>query len=414
MGVYIKNNRIKWFQYLLLTTLIAITGFDYFFLRKGYLVSLFIISGGYFIYKRFRFDKFIVIFIAIVILSQFLQFLIFNYYVLTVGISIFMRILVAYFIVKILGKRFIDYYIQIIYVFSIISLFFYTFYIIDSSLVSILVNNIPESLSIYGHNVNIIIHNFWMYNSVPPRNSGPFWEPGLFQAFINIALFWNLLKVKTLMTKKNIIFSLALFSTMSTTGYLIYFMIISVYFALIIRKRFLGWALFPLFLVVIVFVSKDISFLSQKIEHQLANSNIRNTRKNVMRHGNRFGVALRDLGNFIEYPIVGRGRFARTKFSQPIDINNSNTFHQSNGLTNLLVTYGLILFILYFTLLHMSFKSAIEYYGGNRTAAIFFLLLIMASSFSELILEKSFFIALTMLVVSYGKNNMPYNSIRKD
>lgn len=71
------------------------------------------------------------------------------------------------------------------------------------------------------------------------RNAGIFWEPGAFQVFINLALFFTLKKENFLLSIKRkwtlitiAIYVIAIITTTSTTGYLLFMVnIITVYFA---------------------------------------------------------------------------------------------------------------------------------------------------------------------------------------
>jgi hypothetical protein len=61
------------------------------------------------------------------------------------------------------------------------------------------------------------------------RNQGIFWEPGAFQTFINLALIFNLFIFKENQRKNLVIFGMALFTTFSTTGYIVGLIIIFVF-----------------------------------------------------------------------------------------------------------------------------------------------------------------------------------------
>lgn len=68
------------------------------------------------------------------------------------------------------------------------------------------------------------------YVSTGSRNSGPFWEPGMFAVFLNIAYVFQLLMTRRPFDKISIVLLLALFSTFSTTGYIAGFVILTWYF----------------------------------------------------------------------------------------------------------------------------------------------------------------------------------------
>ena len=73
------------------------------------------------------------------------------------------------------------------------------------------------------------LHNYWGFSQ--GRNSGPFWEPGAFQIFLNLALYFDIYMLKD--TKKSnwlkirkVFLIVGIISTVSTTGYIILLIII--------------------------------------------------------------------------------------------------------------------------------------------------------------------------------------------
>lgn len=65
----------------------------------------------------------------------------------------------------------------------------------------------------------------------PMRNPGPFWEPGVFQMYINIALIFLLFSKEKVNRYQLIIFLFALFTTFSTTGFICFFIILLAYYS---------------------------------------------------------------------------------------------------------------------------------------------------------------------------------------
>ena len=68
------------------------------------------------------------------------------------------------------------------------------------------------------------------FGSVFLRNHGIFWEPGVFQIYINFALIIYLFYQKKFSIKKVLIYSLSIFITFSTAGYIVYAVIMLSYF----------------------------------------------------------------------------------------------------------------------------------------------------------------------------------------
>ena len=147
----------------------------------------------------------------------------FNYLPYTTYIGVTIRIFLAYFTVRVLGKNFTKYYVDIIYVLSIMGFFIYVPQLIVPGFGRFLISSISPLLRnpLYSGDIwyapDII---FYVFNSGVGmyRNCGPFWEPGAYSGFLVIAMIFHYLESKTITDKKSIVLILALLSTFSTTG----------------------------------------------------------------------------------------------------------------------------------------------------------------------------------------------------
>lgn len=95
------------------------------------------------------------------------------------------------------------------------------------------------------------------------RNHSIFWEPGAYQFFLNIALFINTYYQKKLFTKKNIILIVSVFTTFSTTGYLVMLLIFIDYFMIKRKRNFFKYAiqfLLVLSFLVPIYMSRTIIY----------------------------------------------------------------------------------------------------------------------------------------------------------
>ena len=153
----------------------------------------------------------------------------------------------AYFIAIRLGIKFRYAYLNVLYVFCIISIVFY----LAMALFHILPPNLFPVGELYR---SVFIYNVREGEILNLRNCGPFWEPGAFAGYIcilfilffdKLPLLWSVHKTKV----KWIL--LTLVTTFSTQGYLIMFCIVVFYF---LNKRFTVKTVFISF-VLIVFVA---------------------------------------------------------------------------------------------------------------------------------------------------------------
>lgn len=124
---------------------------------------------------------------------------------------------VAYSIyVSIKLNDFIYIYIDIMYFLALFSLITFIF--------SILFPAFPLFFPNITNTANLTVSNLFFsvlhYTSDMSMNFGLFWEPGAYQTFINLALFFHLFVVKELNIKKIIVFIFTIFTTFSSTGYL--------------------------------------------------------------------------------------------------------------------------------------------------------------------------------------------------
>ena len=208
--------------------------------------------------KNLRFDEIFVRFLLILFLLFLMYFFIWgslNYYAY---LRLFTTILIAYLFIKIVNKKFIPLYINIIYLLSVVSLiafglmilFPYQFHTVNGML-----ENIFPFLEVGGpRETNSII-----YDSVLGefRNAGFAWEPGGFAAFVLLALFFEISNEnKLLLNRKFLIFSITILSTISTMAVIAYVFIL--FYWLVVNKKFVPALItvFSLFLI-LQFVNTD-------------------------------------------------------------------------------------------------------------------------------------------------------------
>lgn len=103
------------------------------------------------------------------------------------------------------------------------------------------------------------------------RNSGMFWEPGAYQGYLNLALFFLLQKDNSYSDRRKriLILSLALLSTQSTTGYLV-FGVIVIYYVLRNKKFSIPKKVILLIIITVAFSYAyfNLDFLQDKITYE--------------------------------------------------------------------------------------------------------------------------------------------------
>lgn len=146
-------------------------------------------------------------------------------------IHVFMKIYIGLALVLIIKKCFVSYFCKIMFFFAIVSLLCFMF-----NCFNIVLPYIPvDGTNIDGghvYRVSSIVYtqlcNLDDGNSLSLRNCGPFWEPGAFQGFINMALifdcFYNPHNRGWII--RTIVFILTIITTFSTGGYIVLFIML--------------------------------------------------------------------------------------------------------------------------------------------------------------------------------------------
>lgn len=189
----------------------------------------------------------------------------------------------------------------------------------------------------------VFFANMIRFGTQLPRLYGPFWEPGVCQAYFNIALLFSSLYLdekKQLL--RIVVFTAAIIATQSTTGYFACAFILS----MVIFKRNQGgknaMVFIKIFIVAAIFIgiwnlpslmeTKMFETTFSKFDTGMENASV--SSRYLSAFGN-FSIALRS-------PIYGVGLnnsdgALRSLYSNYIGI------HQTNTLTNYFATFGFIL-----------------------------------------------------------------------
>ena len=407
-----KRKIKKWTDYFLLSFLIATTGFPFFYSDIEFVILGFLISFFVFLKRNLKYNlNFILVIISFFIIES-LQILYFNTFELLTFAGTYIRLGFAFFVARILSEKFFDYYFNIIYFFSVVSLIFFIPAIINPSIATFIVDNVAvifkspfasNTESIYKISPNIILYVFEKSLFDFQRNSGPFWEPGAFSIFIVLALLFNFVKEHKIVTFKNIVLILVVFSTTSTSGYIALFLLI-VFFTVFNKKVKTSKYAFLLILMYGASLAyTQIEFLGKKAEEDIELASSTTT--------SRFGSALVDMNHFYENPVIGYGR-GKNRYGGKEVLFFSVDQHRNNGVTQLLVTYGIYIFCLYFFIYYKNLKKFMKYNDFNDKFAFASLLVIFILGFSQGIFTRPFFYSLLFLVIPSKINKRIFNAIQ--
>ena len=216
------------------------------------------------------------------------------------------------------------------------------------------------------------------------RNQGVFWEPGVLQVFLNILLFLEAFVFKK--SKYILVFTIiALVSTLSTTGMMLMFLILVVYFKDVLTKNILFLPIAIISLLSVYVITTD------NVSNKLFGEGITS-----------FQVRLFDfvqpLGIVMQHPLTGVGLDdqqyieLRNSIDYSISLDELNFTNIEKGSTNSIMFFlaasGIPATLL---ILSMLYKQAFI----THKKKLFFLLIIM-SLMTEPLLLKPFFIIFVM------------------
>lgn len=386
--------------------LIGISGIPY-LIEKPYIfgvkqlniISLFFLLSLYqFIKSRKKMEPLPLLVILLLSLITVGQTFIFGKFEIDLFLSLIIRFMIPYFVIRLLEEKFFKYYVNVLYFFCIISLILFlpsqvlSFY---NSLV-LKIGNVLN-LDLYPHRQSFIIYSI---DSGHSRNAGPFWEAGAFSIFVLLAIIFNYFNDRTLFSKKNIVFIVSTITTFSTAGYLSLIFLVFMYLTYI-SKRQSKFYVMILFSAIFAYIFFSSDFLYEKISSQYEQQT--NAVDQINNLG-RFQSALLDFRDISQYPIFGRGR-GDFRYDATEYFFEYGAARRSNGLTDFIAKQGIPFSILFFFLCYKAFANiSVNFkvklmYGNIAFASL------MIAAFSQLLFTHPLFAGLIFLNSSFRKNN---------
>lgn len=287
-----------------------------------------------------------------------------------------MKLMLAYLVLKAVGKRFIGTYLTVLVFLSIISLFGY---ITDQyNLFDGIVYRLP-AVGDMGYEGIFYVYRFsWQID----RNNGIFFEPGAYQGFLNAGLFLLFFADAGFPKKKTWIYIgvllTTLITTFSTTGYMILSMLLILAF---IKSRLLSRSekamLFGLAVLVVTALSAQVySTFVVKVSDYLS--------ANEYDFGysaqNRSSDAKTDLKVFSKH-IFGLGYDDYEKEFGILGRVGSERGFSSNGVTRMLATYGLPFSLFIFGSYYWALRRVLKDFLLTTGAFVMFMLFLAGESY---------------------------------
>lgn len=390
----LNTNKVNYTDLLLVSLLLIPSGIPYFtnvVPRQVTLLSIFFLSFLLLISKRYlRINNgflYYVFFFMSLIVVQAVSFP--EYNIIEPSIGTFLRIFIAYFIFYMLGQRFVRAYVVMMFYIAIVSIVFLL--LIDFGFVNkdIFLNT---GFVLQLHEQRISEYLFLPFS----RNSGPFWEAGVYGGFLMIAFALNLLVLKErLFSYINIALIIAIITTQSTTTYLSFF----VFFVMVSVKKngftFKGLLLL-VFWVMILFISfNNIPILREKMTDQYLYM-YEYIIGETSQYGNqRFLSTYMNLMFFTNSPIYGVGLGTEIRVDLQDYLIEGKAI-STNGWVDMLTQWGVIGFMVYFVSMYKSFKKMMFDYNVGEDFSVILILLVFVLGSSSGYFHLPFFWALSI------------------
>lgn len=265
---------------------------------------------------------------------------------------------VAYCIVYTFKDKFFIVFETLMYHLCLVSLVFWIINIIAQSALEGIASVLHFSTPHGGENSNVA-YNMIFYTlgsreineyDYVIRNAGFAWEPGAFASYICMAIFCNSLRsnLRLKANKPFMVFIIALFSTQSTTGIMIFLVMVATW--LIINHKF--W--YALILIPIGIYIFQLPFVQDKMLSEydgLSEFDLSMTSDTKTYALGRMASFMLDWEEFLRHPLLGLGGWGGGTWLQQFGYNNISTI---SGIGEMLAMYGAIMTSLFF---FVTFKS---------------------------------------------------------
>lgn len=396
---------VKNLDYIVFFITLVLTTFEYFFradILFGAFSSLIILLSVLRRDSEVVCDKYAIAFILIFLFIICLQPLFITRYKFTSIISRCVSLFGAFFIANIVYKRFVQIVINVIYWISIPSLIIYGLTFIPPAKDFLLYQLAPmfPSLNVHdavfeGGGLNIIIYNFQTAVLLELvgflRNCGPFWEPGMYAVFLNIALAFNLFIYKSSNKWINRVLLLSLATTFSTGGYVVGLLLIIL--VIFLRKTNPILKVISITTVVIAcFYIIEFDFIGDKITTQIEIATVGND-------NSRFGAILTQLKMIDASPFIGGEDFSKY-------IQSGYRQTSASGILIPVVLLGIPMGLFYLLSLLAALVFLAESYHRKKIVGWLLFIIILALSISQTILMSSFMMILLFVGFNRRKQHL--------
>jgi len=354
------------------------------------LVFSFCFSFIVFFKRNKSFPKAFRIFTIIYLLLTLLYFYKFGWINFTSSLRVYIKIITGVMVIILLDLRFFVYLEKLIVILAFISLPLYAFQLVDYELLKSFIGLVENNFKFLDYRSGWYVNNivYTLNDNAMQRNSGFTWEPKGFANLLALATIINLLMYRFKLNRSIIILFIALLTTQSTAGFIVFFVFIP--FFIYQQKNNIN-ILKLIFMLIIAVQIFSLDFMSDKIIKEASDSE--NNLKYITAKTNNETVSLGRFGSmalaFVDFPtnpILGIGMQDRERTQAMY-----TRLVWVNGLADFLSRFGLlgIVFLLYSY--SKSIRIVLKSFGvtkGSYTILLIFLSIFFASA---VIIQPLFF-----------------------
>lgn len=273
----------------------------------------------------------------------------------------------------------LDYIIRIIVFFMIITSILFCIDIIGVNLPTISTNDGNHRTFLY---IFKVVENP-DFGFMGFRNCGMYWEPGMYQIYLNLVLIYYLYKSGIEKRKRFItlgVCGFAIITTGSVTGYVLALLIVVLYIFINSSNSLVKLLLLSVFIFVFMAILPKLVFMFE-------------TKTSIEREESSYTMRMADLiigfELFKQNPIIGYGIdndmyniFTKNEFSE--------VRGNSNGIMNVLINLGIVGFIFYSFCVY-KFSKIFSRYLNNKLVIISIIVWALLSAMNEPITFHPFF-----------------------
>lgn len=205
------------------------------------------------------------------------------------------------------------------------------------------------------------------------RNFGPMWEPGVYQAYLLVALYFELILHKLNVTDF-FIFTLAIISTFSTTGFIaeIIFCVAAISAYNVQKKVKYSIYICLLLILLLLLIPSVNNILFKKFSPDA----------NMSSSLARYYSLTKNIELFFENPILGVGFSRINDFGNSFIITTASTeseLHNTNTITYLFACFGLVFGGCWLSLFYKTIKANTSKFGLFTSVLILLLFTVLYS-----------------------------------